>query len=256
MIAKVLHYLYRFDVRLARPMVQQLPSTSTEIIYPDSDGQPMADNTKQFEWIVVIKENLSLLYKDDPNVFVAGDLLWYPVEGNNKIRQAPDALVAFGRPKGHRGSYQQWKENNIPPQVVFEVLSPGNRRSEMAKKLMFYKRYGVEEYYEYDPDRIDFVGYKRGANGLEVIDFSDTWVSPALGIRFVLKPETLEIYRPDGERFLTFVEIGEMLETVKTELEGAKTELEGAKTELKGAKAENKKLADKLKELGIDPNSL
>ncbi|HEY9663570.1 MAG TPA: Uma2 family endonuclease, partial [Allocoleopsis sp.] len=109
-------------------MISQLQSSS-EVIYPDSDGQPMADNTRQFRWIVVIKENLEWLFADDPTVFVAGDLLWYPVEGNNKIRTAPDALVVFGRPKGdspqatlcERGSYQQWKENNIPPQVVFEV---------------------------------------------------------------------------------------------------------------------------------------
>jgi len=25
-------------------------------VYPDSDGQPMADNTRQFRWIVLIKE--------------------------------------------------------------------------------------------------------------------------------------------------------------------------------------------------------
>jgi len=43
----------------------------------------MADNTKQFRWIVTIKEGLEWLFQDDPNVFVAGDLLWYPVEGNN-----------------------------------------------------------------------------------------------------------------------------------------------------------------------------
>jgi len=24
-----------------------------------------------------------MVFQDDPNVFVAGDLLWYPVEGNN-----------------------------------------------------------------------------------------------------------------------------------------------------------------------------
>ena len=237
-------------------MVQQLSSTEVKIIYPDSDGKPMSDNTKQFEWIVVIKENLSLIYADNPDVFIAGDLLWYPVEGNNKIRQAPDAMVAFGRPKGHRGSYQQWKEGNIPPQVVFEVLSPGNRRAEMVKKLLFYDRYGVEEYYEYDPDRIEFTGCKRGEDGLEIIEFSDTLVSPRLGIRFVLKPETLEIYRPDGERFLTFVEIGQRLEDAKVELEGAKVELEGTKVELEGTKAKTKRLADKLKALGIDPESV
>jgi Uma2 family endonuclease len=80
----------------------------SNVIYPDSDGQPMADNTKPFRWIVMIKENLELLFRDRPDVFVAGDLLWYPVAGDNTLRQAPDALVVFGRPKGDRGSYQQW----------------------------------------------------------------------------------------------------------------------------------------------------
>ena len=231
-------------------MVQQLSSnTDTEIIYPDSDGQPMADNTKQFEWIVVIKENLELIYADNPDVFVAGDLLWYPVEGSNKIRQAPDAMVAFSRPKGHRGSYQQWKEDNVPPQVVFEILSPGNRRTEMNKKLLFYEHYGVEEYYQYDPDRIEFSGCQRKEDRLEIIDFTDTWVSPRLGIRFVLKPETLEIYKPNGERFLTFVELGQLLENTKAKLETSEAKLETSE-------ARNQRLMARLKELGIDPESV
>ncbi|TRV23640.1 MAG: Uma2 family endonuclease, partial [Microcystis wesenbergii Mw_MB_S_20031200_S109D] len=101
----------------------------TQIVYPDSDGNPMADNTRQFRWITTIKANLDWLFANNADVFVAGDLLWYPVEGDNKTRQAPDVMVAFGRPKGERGSYQQWKEENIPPQVVFEILSPGNTQT-------------------------------------------------------------------------------------------------------------------------------
>jgi len=86
----------------------------------------MADNTKQFNWIVTIKLGCEALFKDDPTVFVAGDLLWYPVEGDNTIKAPPDTMVIFGRPKGEsleatlceRGSYQQWKEGNIPPSCV------------------------------------------------------------------------------------------------------------------------------------------
>ncbi|MFN3316640.1 MAG: hypothetical protein ACK40K_07495, partial [Raineya sp.] len=59
------------------------------IVYPDSDGELMADNTKQFNWIVLIKEGLEALFAHRQDVFVAGDLLWYPVEGNPKIRKAP-----------------------------------------------------------------------------------------------------------------------------------------------------------------------
>ena len=85
------------------------------IIYPESDGEPMADNTKQYEYIVTIQGGIARLFDGRNDVFVAGDLLWYPVEGNNKRRMAPDVLVAFGRPPGHRGSYKQWLEGNIPP---------------------------------------------------------------------------------------------------------------------------------------------
>ena len=105
------------------------------IDYPDDDGQPMSDNTLQFKWIVLIKEGLETLFRHDPNVFVAGDLLWYPEEGNPKIRQAPDAMVVFGRPKGYRGSYKQWEEGGIAPQVVFEILSPGNRSAADAAQV-------------------------------------------------------------------------------------------------------------------------
>jgi len=94
-------------------ILQKAPAQ--KIIYPDDDGLPISNNTEQFDWIVIVKENLECLFANDPTVFVAGDLLWYPVEGDNTIRTAPDAMVVFGRPKGRRGSYMQWVEDDIAP---------------------------------------------------------------------------------------------------------------------------------------------
>lgn len=194
-------------------MVSQLQSSSqSEVIYPDSDGQPMANNTKQFRWILVIQQNLDWLFADNPDVFVAGDLFWYPVEGRPNIVNAPDVMVVFGRPKGDRGSYQQWNEEDIAPQVVFEILSPSNSQDEMDRKLLFYDRYGVEEYYIYDPDRNRLRGWLRGEDGLDVIPQMADWVSPRLGIRFALSQESWEFYRPNGERFLSYVEISQRFE--------------------------------------------
>jgi Uma2 family endonuclease len=175
-------------------------------------------------------------------VFVAGDLLWYPVEGDNKIRQAPDILVAFGRTKGDRGSYQQWKEENIAPQVVFEILSPSNTQTEMNRKLVFYDRYGVEEYYIYDPDKNDLGGWLRSQGRLDVIDPIDNWISPRLGIRFDLSGEELQIFRPDGERFATYVEIAQRAEQERQRAEQA---------ERRAAR-----LAERLRAAGIDPEEI
>ena len=59
------------------------------IVYPETDGLPMAENTEQFDAIVAIKENIEIIFAENPQVFVAGDLFWYPEEGNNKLRVAP-----------------------------------------------------------------------------------------------------------------------------------------------------------------------
>ena len=75
-----------------------------EVIYPDSDGEPMAENTIQYQYIVTIQVGLDAMFANDPDVFVAADLFWYPVEGRPDIKTAPDVMVAFGRPKGDRGS--------------------------------------------------------------------------------------------------------------------------------------------------------
>ena len=205
---------------------QSLATTPAEVIYPESDGKPMADNTKQFRWILVIEQNLDWLYANDPNVFVAGDLLWYPVKGRNTIVTAPDVMVAFGRPKGDRGSYKQWEEDNMPPQVVFEILSPSNSSTEMDKKLLFYDRYGVDEYYIYDPDKNTLRGWLRTDDGLDAIGEMANWVSPQLSIRFDMSGEELQIYRPDGSKFFSYAEVNGQLENEKQRAEQAQVELE------------------------------
>jgi Uma2 family endonuclease len=206
-----------------------------EIVYPESDGKPMADNTRQFRYIVTIQGGLDALFRDDPDVFVAGDLLWYPVEGNNQVRVAPDVMVAFGRPKGDRGAYLQWREGNIAPQVVFEVLSPGNTPLEMARKLNFYERYGVEEYYVYDPDRGELAGWRRVGDKFEEVTPMEGWISPRLGVRFNLEGAELVLTRPDGRRFETFVELNERAEAERQRAE---------------------RLAERLRALGVDPAEL
>lgn len=128
-----------------------------EVVYPESDGKPM--DTLQARYIVYIYDALEGLFRDDLNVFVAADLLWYPVEGEPNIRVAPDVMLAFGRPKGNRRPYLQWREDNIPPQVVFEVWSPSNTLRDFVDKLNFYERCGVEEFYLYDPDAGMFEGW-------------------------------------------------------------------------------------------------
>ncbi|WP_202221158.1 Uma2 family endonuclease [Okeania sp. KiyG1] len=238
-------------------MVSQLESEKqSTIIYPESDGQPMADNTKQFRWITIIHGNLDWLFADDEMVFVAGDLLWYPQQGNPKITQAPDVMVIFGVPKGDRGSYKQWEENNIAPQVVFEILSPSNTQKEMNKKLLFYNRHGVEEYYIYDPDKNELSGFSCLEGNLDIIESMDDWVSPRLGIRFDMSGEELKLYRPNGEVFSSYGEIAQQLQQKDEQLQQKDEQLQQKETALESEKKRSQLLAEKLREMGIDPDEL
>ncbi len=182
-------------------------STTPAIVYPETDGEPMAENTIQYRWIVTIKEGLEGVFESRPDVFVAADLFWYPVEGESEIRAAPDVMVVLGRPKRDRPSYMQWEEGGVPPDVVFEILSPSNRPTAMKDKLRFYEQYGVSEYYVYDPDKVEFKGFIRSDDALRPIPNTSEWTSPLLDVRFDLSGPELVILDPKGERFLTVQEI-------------------------------------------------
>lgn len=103
-------------------------------------------------------------------------------------------------------------------------------------------RYGVDEYYIYDPDRIDLTGWMRRVDRLESIDEMEGWVSPKLMIRFELQADDLAIYRPDGEKFLGFIELDEQRRIAEEQRHVA---------EEKAAR-----LAAKLRELGVDPDNI
>ena len=98
---------------------------------------------------------------------------------------------------------------------------------------------------------------------LEVIEPMEGWISPRLGVRFELRSEGLEIYRPDGQKFLSYSELDEQRELERRRAEGQFQRAEEAsqraeeasqRAEQEAQKAE--RLAAKLRELNIDPDSI
>ena len=260
------------------------PPERLPIHYPDSDGEPMSDNTIQFTWIALVMWNLEHQFAARPDVFVAGDHLIYPIEGDPDTRQAPDVYVAFGPHKGDRGSYKVWEEGGIFPQVVFEIWSPSNRADQMEEKREFYERHGAEEYYLIYPEFPGHVqGWQRHAAGFIELPKMNGWTSPRLGIRFQIQFGKVAIIGPDGKVFQTPAEIAaerdEQAQLAKEERERAEEQTRLAKHERERAEeqahlakeqreraeeqarlAEDQreraeKFAARLRELGIDPDN-
>ena len=237
--------------------------------YPDSDGKPMSDNTLQLDTIFYIVGALRVWFLERLDVFVAGDLLWYYEEGNPKARIAPDGLVAFGRPPGYRGSYMQWIEGGVCPQVVFEVLSPKNTATEMQRKYALYARLGCTEYYLIDPYTKAIEGFERTADGIAFIADAVGRRSPLLELRMGFDEEIFRFESDRGETLKTMVEASTAAkhaeraaaeaqdqlataEAARSTAEAAHTASEAARA---AAEARAEAMAAKLRSLGLDPDA-
>jgi Uma2 family endonuclease len=96
-------------------------------------------------------ENLDDWFRDDPEVYVSGNLLLFYEEGNRRRHVSPDVFVVFGVPKGDRPNYLLWEEGR-GPNVVIELTSSSTRREDTRQKLELYRDVlRVPEYFLFDP---------------------------------------------------------------------------------------------------------
>jgi Uma2 family endonuclease len=127
-----------------------ISTTQQPIHYPETDGKPMAETDVHIDVLIYLREALRDHFRDAPQVYVAGNMLFYYEEGNPAACVAPDVFVVRGVAKGERRTYRLWEEGQ-PPAVVFEITSRGTRLEDLGTKRALYAMLGVREYFLYDP---------------------------------------------------------------------------------------------------------
>lgn len=156
-------------------MQKQIQAAPT-IVYPESDGKPMAETDKHRRLIMNFILMLEDHFKDVNDVYVSGDLLIYYEEGNIYKSVAPDVFVAFGVSKKERRTYRTWEEGQTPD-FVLEAASPSTYNKDITEKKELYASVlGVREYYIYDPYaevQPHFQGYHLVDGVYEAIEFVD-----------------------------------------------------------------------------------
>lgn len=120
-----------------------------EIDYPESDGQPVAETQAHFDELVDEVKQLESYFRDDPDVWVAGDLFVYFKKGEPKAVAAPDVLVVRGVEKKQRRKYLLWEEG-VPPCFVVELTSKSTKQEDTGSKKQKYAQMGVEELFLFD----------------------------------------------------------------------------------------------------------
>ena len=193
-----------------------IPYTRDDVIYPDSDGRPMAESDFQREPLAYAVSALRRRFSARPDVYVSGNMLLYYEQGNPKACVAPDVFVVLGAPGHDRRSYKLWEEPKAPD-FALEITSQSTVGEDQGVKRGLYAFLGVAEYWQYDPtgDYLD-----PPLAGLRLVDGNywripvrtdaeGTWIglSEVLGLTLVLDRDGFHFVDPDsGTRLPTYSE--------------------------------------------------
>ena len=176
-----------------------------EVFYPEADGQPMAETDVHRDLMIDLIAMLREYFRDDPHVYISGNLFLYYEEGNPRRVVAPDVFVVKGVPGGRRRIYKLWD-------VVFEVTSPSTRSEDLRTKHDLYERLGVTEYFLFDPLdeylRPPFQGYRLEQDryvALRPAADGSLW-SVVLGLELHVRGEHLRLFDPEDQRWLPLPE--------------------------------------------------
>ena len=223
-------------------MTAVLPPTESEIFYPSADGEPVAETYDHLYALLTTLEVLKQYLKDRRATVLGNQYLYYS-QGFPRLRTAPDVMVIFDVEPGGRDNYKIWEEGQVPS-VIFEMTSKGTEDQDKSFKKTLYESLGVKEYWLFDPKGewipAQLQGYRLRGETYEPITDSR---SEPLQLRLAIEGKLIGFYREDtGEKLLLPDELAQALCRETQARQQAEERAE--------------KLAAKLRELGVDPDSV
>ena len=253
--------------------VTALPSTDD---LPCSDDTPV-DNEDQNLLPNLLLLSLASLWAERMDWFFAVDMAVYHTTGvSPKVPVVPDAFLSLGveRKKDGRSrrSYAVWEEDDTVPILALEMVSH-RYNDEYEDKLALYSRLGVLYYVVYNPEywRRDqhqpFEVYRLENETYRLQIGEPLWM-PEVGLGIGrgrqivggIEQEVLLWHDAQGQLYpLSEQLIGDLQEQVRAGREQLRAEKLRAKQAEQVASEERRRaelLAEHLRSLGIDPDSI
>lgn len=226
----------------------------TEIFYPSSDGEPLAETSVHVDAIINVVVALRQYLADQPAIVLADQFLYY-AQGFPKLRVAPDVMVIFNVAPGARDNYKTWEEGQVPA-VVFEITSEGTRFQDEGFKKTLYEQIEVQEYWQFDPKGEWIAEKLRGYRLQEehYVEITDRRSQP-LQLRLEIDRSLIAFYREDtGEKLLAPDELVTALQAATQARHQAETRATQAETRATQAEQQVEELRKRLRSLGINPD--
>jgi len=218
------------------------------VIYPTSDGRPMAETDQHRDQMVDLIESLKIRYKPHRKVYVSGNLVLYYVEGDKRKHLSPDVFLVKGILNHPRDYYLLWEERKSP-NVVFEIASKSTRNEDLTQKFEIYRDIlRVSEYFLFDPFgeylQPSLKGFRlRNGQYVPIRPVNGRLPSKVLGLHLERVGVELRLYDPaTGEYVPTPRELLAQTEAARQQAEEAQREeaaaREKAETELERLRRE------------------
>lgn len=210
--------------------------------YPSSDGKPMAETEVHILALIHLLQALRYFFRNQPDIFVIGDMLLYYKEGNKHKAKAPDVMVVKGVDTSiQRRSYKLWEEK-IPPSVVVEITSGDTKLEDIVTKPAIYAALGIKEYFLFDPLfeylAEQLIGYRMVDGEFVLIqpDAEGDLHSEELGVIFSIKDSLLRVVDPATGEFVPA--LNEAMAMAEKEMQRAEQEAQRAEQEAQRAEQE------------------
>lgn len=239
------------------PKQQCLPS-SAEL--PDSDDTPV-DNELQNLIPNLLEAILAMVWPDRQDWFFGVDMGIYYAPSTPAV--VPDGFLSLGVERfiGEQGrlSYVMWEEDNIPPTLALEVVSK-TYGGEYERKKEIYADLGVRYYAVYLPNPS---GTRRQRQPLEVYELVDGTYQLLEGGPIWLPEIGLGLGRDRGtylgrerEWLYWYDQDGNRLRTPEERVYQFQAQVDQAEAKAEHEQTRADRLAEKLRELGVDPEAL
>lgn len=179
---------------------------------------------------------LDWLWQDRDDYFASGNLTVYfsPKQIKSQDFRGPDFFVVLGTERRTRKSWVVWEEDGKYPNVIVELLSESTAQADRGvNKDIYQNTFRTPECFWFDPDSLEFAGFLLVGGIYEPMEPNEKghlW-SRQLKLFLGVEGGKLRFFTPDGE-------------LVPTPEEAAKIAEEKAD-----------RLAEKLRELGVDPET-
>lgn len=206
--------------------------------------EPTMETDLHVRQMLLLISCLDWIWQDRQDFFASGNLTVYfsPKQIKSQDFRGPDFFVVLDTERRSRKSWVVWEEDGKYPNVIIEILSDTTAKADRGvKKKIYQDTFRTPEYFWFDPDTLEFAGFSL-MGGVYVAmtpnELGHLW-SQQLELYLGVKNQQLRFFTPDGE-------------LVPTPHEAAKT----AQEKVEQAQQQAHRLAEKLRELGVDPSTI